>query len=79
MHPLSICTLSGETCARTEAGYLNLHSYCLEVQIYEKCPNITKDKIAKNYIILTVSSTQGPEALEYIWFSTLLDLYHGKK
>ena len=50
-----------------------------EVQIYEKCPNITKDKIAKIYIILTLSSTQGPEALEYIWFSTLLDLYHGKK
>ena len=50
-----------------------------EVQIYEKCLNITKDKIAKNYIILTVSSTQGPEALEYIWFSTLLDLYHGEK
>ena len=37
----------------------------------KKCPNITKDKIAKYYIILTVSSTQGPEALEYIWFSTL--------
>ena len=45
-----------------------------EVQIYEKCPNITKDKIAKNYIILTVFSTQGPEALEYIWFPTLLEL-----
>ena len=27
-----------------------------EVQIYEKCPNITKDKIAKMYIILIVSS-----------------------
>ena len=33
-----------------------LHSSRTEVQIYEKCPNITKDKIAKNYIILTVSS-----------------------